>query len=101
MHAFQALKIELVFKKGGKTNNIQPCVLVWKLCRLEKEGLNGYGTQDNSSNAFKLGLYMLYEAVSLFIYFFNFIFLQNKIRTFTHNYIHTDYYSMDLKKQIK
>lgn len=44
MHAFQALKIELVFKKGGKTNNIQPCVLVWKLCRLEKEGLNGYGS---------------------------------------------------------
>ena len=33
-------------------------------------------------------------------YYFYF-FLQNKIHIFKHNYIHTDYYIMDLKKQIK
>ena len=34
--------------------------------------------------------------------FFNFnFFLQNKIHIFKHSYIHTDYYIMDLKKQVK
>ena len=39
---------------------------------------------------------------NLFIFEILFLFLlQNKIHIFKHNYIHTDYHIMDLKKQIK
>lgn len=37
MHASQALKIELFFKKGGKTNNIQLCFLCLGTAQARKE----------------------------------------------------------------
>ena len=40
------------------------------------------------------GLFFFCEILFLF-------FLQNIIHIFKHNYLHTDYYIMDLKKQIK
>jgi len=41
------------------------------------------------------------NAIGFFFLKFYFYFLQNKIHTSKHNYIRTDYYIMDLKKQIK
>ena len=38
---------------------------------------------------------------TFFLKFYFYLFLQNKTHIFKHNYTHTDYYIMDLKKEIK
>ena len=61
----------------------------------EQRGLNK-GTEKEMER------HKMEETVFFFLILkFYFYYLQNKMHTFKHNYIHTDYYILDLKKQIK